>query len=46
MVILAGVNVERMHEMMLDYMRAHGIDVSDAPKPLFHSLRQWLTRAQ
>jgi hypothetical protein len=45
MVILAEVNVERMHEMTLEYLRANGIDVSGAPKPIFHSLRQWLTRA-
>ena len=41
MVILAEINVERMHAMTLEYLRACGIDISDAPKPLFHSFRQW-----
>jgi hypothetical protein len=45
MVGVAEVNAERMRERTLAYMEACGIDVSDAPKPLFHSLRQWLHRA-
>jgi hypothetical protein len=45
MVGVAEVNVARQYALTLEYMRRCGLDVSDAPKPLFHSLRQWLHRA-
>ena len=45
MLLLAEVNVQRMHAMTLDYLRACGIDVSDAPKPIFPFLQRWVTRA-
>ena len=38
------VVVEDMHQQTLLYLERCGIDVSDAPKPLFAPLRAWLRR--
>ena len=38
------VVVEDMHEQMLLYLERCGVDVSEAPKPLFPRLRAWLRR--
>ena len=38
------VVVEDMHQQMLVYLERCGLDVSDAPKPLFAPLRAWLHR--
>jgi len=44
MFAVAELKMERMRQMTIDYLRDCGIDVSDAPKPLFHSLRKLLGR--
>ena len=43
-VVTTEVVVEEMHQQMLLYLERCGVDVSDAPKPLFPRLRAWLRR--
>jgi len=39
------VVIEDMHQRILLYLERCGVDVSDAPKPLFGPLRAWLPQA-
>ena len=43
-VVTTEVVVEDMHQPMLRYLERRGVDVSDAPKPLFPRLQGWLRR--
>jgi hypothetical protein len=45
MFVVAELKMERLRQMTLDYLREMGIDVSDAPKPLFHSFRRFFGRS-
>src|SRR5262249_11712839 len=42
--VVAELKMERMRQLTLEYLRELGIDVSDAPKPLLHSLRRLFSR--
>ena len=43
-VFTTEVVIEDMHEQMVRHLERWGVDVSDAPKPLFAPLRKWLRR--
>lgn len=40
MMVVAALKMDRMHQAVVAYLRELGVDVSGAPKPLFHSLRR------
>jgi hypothetical protein len=44
LIVIAEMHVKVLRAMTLEYLRLRGIDISNAPKPLFHSFRQWFKR--
>jgi len=40
MMVVAELKLDRMRQSVIAYLQEFGVDVSDAPKPLFHSLRR------